>query len=242
MKFKTRIRFFIGLIAVVVLSASLFVYLDYSMSRVTSVEAKLESDTYTVGIEYSGIIEKQYIEEDSFIESNDPLFEIRSSTLSTAIRNNEIAKSSLLYSVSDDGIVMIRAAAPGRVQSIEYRQGAFVPANSRIAVVNIKNKSYISATYKLNSPDYSRLTKESRIKATFPDNKTVQGTIYDISLQTVDKEIQTTVRARFDAGAINTAAFTVGTPVETTLYLDSDTWYNRTRTNIQTLFQPQSGK
>lgn len=242
MKFKTRIKFILGTLAVIVLSGSLFVYLDYSMSRVASIDARLDSDTYTVGLEYSGIIERQYVEEGAYIKTDDPLFEVRSSTLSAAIKNNEIAESSLLYSVNDEGIVLIKAAAPGQVQRVEYREGAFVPANSSIAIINLEGKGYISATYRLNSPDYARLTKNSRIKATFPDNKTVHGIIYDISLQTIDEEVQTTVRARFDTDSINATAFSVGTPVDTTLYLDSDTWYNRIRTDVLAVIQPSSGK
>lgn len=242
MNIKTRLKFLTGIITVLSIGTGLFVYLEYNMSRVNSIDAQLASDTYTVGIDYSGIIEKRFVDEGAYVKTKDPLFEIRSSTLSTAIKNNEIAKAALLYSVNDEGLVLISAAAPGQVQTISYREGAFVPANSQIALVNIDNKAFINATYKLSSPDYARLDKNSKIRATFPDNKTVEGTVYDISLQTVDKEIQTTVRARFDRKATNTNAFTVGTPVETTLYLDNDTLFNRISANLSSVFQPKSGK
>ncbi len=241
MKAKTRLKFLLGIAAVILLCGALFVYLDFSMSRIASVDAQLDSDIYTIGIDYSGIIEKQYIDEGAYIKTNDPLFELRSSTLSEAIRNNEVAKSSLLYTVKDDGLVLISAAAPGQVQSIAYRQGAFVPANSQIAVVNSEDKLFVSATYKLSAPDYARLDTSSKISITFPDNKTVQGSVYDISLKTVDREVLTTVRARFDQDAVNKVAFSVGTPVKTVLYLNSDSWLNRITTDIRLLFQPKSG-
>jgi len=240
MKFSSRLKFIAGIVGVVAICFSLFLYLDYSMSRVDSLDAQLQSDTCTVGIDYSGIIEKQYVDEGAYIETGDPLFELRSPTLSTAIRNNEVAKSSLLYTVTDDGLVLISAAAPGRVQSIGYREGAFVPANSQIAMINIQHKLYVEATYKLSSPDYARLNKSSKITVTLPDNRAVEATVYDITLATVNKEVLTTVRARFNQDLVNTATFSVGTPLVTTLHFDSNTWFNKLQSSLQALLRPAS--
>ncbi len=242
MKLTTRLKFLSGIVTVIALCAALFVYLDYSMSRIQSIDARLDSDTYTVGIDYSGIVEKQYVDEGAYIKSGDPLFEIRSSTLADAIRNNEVAKSSLLYSVSNNGTVLVSAAANGRIQSIAYRQGAFVPANSEVAVVNSEHGLFISSSYILSSPDYARINTNSKVAITMPDNKKIEGTVYDISLETIDKQVVTTVKTRVDQDAINRTTFAVGTPVESTLYLDTQTWYSRIATTLQSLFQPSSGK
>ncbi len=242
MKFTHRLKFLAGILFVIALCTGLFIYLDYSMSRIQSVDAQLQSDTYTVGVDYTGIIEKQYIDEGAYIKTGDPLFEVRSSTLADAIRNNEVAKSSLLYSVSDNGNVRISAAANGRVQTIAYRQGAFVPANSEIAVVNVEDGLYVRSTYTLSSPDYARINTKSRVSITMPDNKILEGTVYDISLETVDKQVMTTVKTRINEGSINKTAFSVGTPVRSTLSLDTQTWYNRISTAINSLLQPSSGR
>lgn len=240
MKFTTRLKFFTGIMVVIAVCTALFVYLDYAMSRADSIDAQINSDTYTVGIDYSGIVEKQYVDEGSYIKTNDPLFEIRSSTLADAIRNNEVAKSALLYSVNDKGNVLVSAAANGRVQTIKYRQGAFVPANSEIATVNIENGIYVSATYKLSSPDYARINNKSKISVTLPDNTVLEGSVYNISLETVDKEVVTTVRARVNQSLVNETVFAVGTPVRTTLFLDTKTWYSKITTAVQTLLSPSS--
>jgi multidrug resistance efflux pump len=241
MKTKHRISFIIGIVATIALCVAMFIYLEFSMSRVDSVEAQLQSETYTVGVDYSGIIEKSYIEEGAYIDTKDPLFELRSPTLTDAIRNNEVAKSSLLYSVNEDGLILISAAAPGQIQSVAYREGAFVPANSQIAVVNVKNKFYVLATYKLSSPDYANLGKGSKVSTRFPDGKTIVGEVYDISLETIDKEIMTRVRIRFDQNQINETVFSVGTPVNTTLILDRESTYTRISEMIKSLFLPTSG-
>jgi multidrug resistance efflux pump len=240
MKPITRFKFFIGILTVIGLCAGLFIYLDYSMSRVNSIDAEISSDTYTVGLDYSGIVEKQFVDVGAYIKKGDPLFEVRSSLLADAIRNNEIAKSSLLYSVTDEGRVLMSAAENGRVQTINYRQGAFVPANSEVAVVNVEDGLYIKAVYKLSSPDYARLGSKSKISVTLPDNKKLDGSVYNISLETVNKEVLTTVRARIDQRAINQVAFSVGTPVRTTLFFDTKTWYSQIVDAVQSLFHPNS--
>jgi multidrug resistance efflux pump len=240
MKAMARLKFLIGILFVVMLCASLFVYLDYSMSRVDSLDARLSSDSYTVGLDYSSIVQKQFVEEGGYVKVNDPLFEVRSSTLAEAIRNNEVAQSSLLYKLTEKGNVLISAAANGRVQEIKYRQGSFVPANSEIAVINNENGLYVSATYKLSSPDYARINTRSKLTVILPDNTTLQGSVYNITLETVDKEVLTTVRARIDQEAVNQVAFSIGTPVRTTMLLDTNTWYDQITNVFKSLFHPTS--
>jgi hypothetical protein len=143
--------------------------------------------------------------------------------------------------VNDDGLVLVSAVANGQIQTINYRQGAFVPANSNLAVVNVENGMYVSATYKLSAPDYARINKSSKIAITLPDNKTLEGKVYDISLETVNKEVMTTVRARITDAYTNPVAFSIGTPVKTVLSLDTTTWYSRIVEAVKSLFRPTSG-
>jgi len=241
MKKSTRLKFITGIIATILVGLVLFVYLDYSMSRVTAQDGQLESDNYTVGVDYSGVMTEQFVNEGSYIKVGDPLFELRSSTLAEAIRDNEIAQSTLLYSAEADGTVRISAAAPGQVQSIAYRKGAFVPANAEIAVINNEGGLYASATFVLSAPDYSRLDTNSRVHITMPDGKKVDATVYDISLERVEGEVQTTVRARFDNQNINSDAFSVGTPIDAVLELRTDTLLDRISSRLKSLFTPVSG-
>lgn len=238
MKFWTRLKFALGILFVMLLSGGLFLYLEHSMARIHSVEAHLESDSYTVGIDYSSVVEKEYVEENSYVKVGDPLFELRSSSLAQAIRNNEVAQNSLLYSVTERGTVLITAAADGRVQKVSERTGAFVPANSELAVINLKEGLYIKATYKLSSPDYARIGAGSLIVVTLPDGVVLDGSVYDISLEMVDKQVHTIVKARIAQEKVNTVAFGVGTPVETVLHLNNDTLLTRLSRYLQQLFQP----
>lgn len=207
------------------------------MSRVVSTDARLQSATFTVGVGYSGIIERQLVEEGDQIKAGDVLFELRSPTLSEALRNNEISQSSLLYDMTDDGKIKLSAAANGTVHKINYREGAFVPANSEIAVINAENALYVSAVFKLSPPDYAKVRNGNTVIVRLPDNTRVSGPAYGITLESASGQdrIYTTVKIRVDQTAIN-PLFTVGTPVEATLYLDTQTWYNRITSAVRSIF------
>lgn len=241
MKRTTRLRFTAGILAVLAICCGLFVYLEYSMSRLPSVDAYLDSDSFTVGIDYSSIVEKQFVEEGAYVKKGDPLFEVRSSSLSEAIRNNQITQSTLLYSVTPEGSVSIDAAADGRVRTVKYHVGAFVPANTEMAVINAKDGLFINATYKLSSPDYARLSLGSKVVVTMPDNVKIDGSVYDVSLKEKDDEVFTTVKVKIDQSKVNQVAFTVGTPVETVLHLNDDTLASRLKRFVTNILQP-SGK
>lgn len=241
MNLLTRLRFLTGVIIVLLICGGLFVYLDYSMSRAESRSAQLNADTFAVGVGYSGIIEKQYISEGDQVKKGDPLFELRSPTLADAIKNDEVSKSQLLYKLTDNGNILLTAAADGKVQTIEYRAGAFVPANDQIAIVAIDRSLYVNATYKLSPPDYAQVSRTSKVDVTLPDGKKLSGTVYDISLTKKDDEVETTIRARLPQEDINNMTFGIGTPVDATLHLTSDTWYSKIVTNITNLFQPKKG-
>jgi hypothetical protein len=235
---KARLKFTLGLMTAVLLGLVLFIYMEHSMSRVVSTDARLQSATFTVGVGYSGIIERQFIEEGDQIKAGDVLFELRSPTLSEALRSNEISQSSLLYEMTDDSKIKLSAAANGAVQKINYREGAFVPANSEIAVINAENALYVNAVFKLSPPDYAKVRNGNTMTVRLPDNTRINGPIYGITLEPAssqDRRIYTTVKMRVDQADIN-PLFTVGTPVEATLYLDTETWYNRITNILRSIF------
>lgn len=236
MTFFSRLKLLGGILLVIASCGALFLYLQHSMSRVSSREAYMDSDSYTVGLDYSGIIETEYKKEGDTVKAGDPLFEIRSATLADATRNNQVAAANLLYSVNAKGFVVITASADGRVREVTHGQGAFVPANEKLATIDLANGAYIRATYKLSAPDYARLGNNSRIVTTLPDGVQVEGTVYDVSFATVDREVLTTIRARIDTSKVNHWLLTSGTPVQTVLYLDNNSIYSQLSRSVTSMF------
>lgn len=227
MSFFSRLKLLGGILLVIVICGALFLYLEHSMSQASSREAYVDSDSYTVGMDYSGIVEAQYKKEGDAVKAGDALFEIRSSSLSDAIRNGQVTAANLLYSVNAQGLVVITASANGRVREITHGQGTFVPANEKLATIDLTDGAYVRATYKLSAPDYARLGTNSRVVATLPDGTHAEGTVYDVSFATVNQEVLTTVRARIDTSKVNHWLLASGTPVQTVLYLDDNSMYSQ---------------
>lgn len=227
MTFFGRLRLFGGILLVIAICGALFLYLQNSMSRVTSREAYIDADSYTVGLDYSGVVEVQYKQQGDIVKAGDALFEIRSASLSDAIRSNQVTAANLLYSINSKGRVVITASADGRVREISHGQGTFVPANEKLATIDLANSAYVRATYKLSAPDYARLGTNSRILVSLPDGVKVPGKVYDVSFATVDREVLTTVRARIDTSKVNHWLLSSGTPVQTVLYLDDNSLYTQ---------------
>lgn len=240
MKFLSKLKLIVGVLLVLLVAAGLFLYLDFSMSRKTAQETYLQADSFTVGVDYSGIVEKQFVDDGDVIKSGDRLFEVRSSTLEKAIEDNDVARGSLLYSTTESGTVDITSAADGKVQKVDYRAGSFVPANNTMATINNENALYAQASFLLTSPDYARLSKQSKLEVVLPDSTKIDARIYDITLDKSDdgKEVLTTIRAKIDPKKVNTEVFAVGTPLESTLYLDTETWYSRIVEYAKKLFEP----
>lgn len=225
MTFFARLRILVGVVGVLLVCGALFLFLEYSMTRVAAKESYIDSDSYTVGLDYSGVVDGQYKKQGDTVKAGDVLFEIRSATLSDAIRNNEVAAAKLLYSVNDKGLVVITAAANGQVRTINYSKGAFVPANETLAIIDLQNGTYIRSTYKLSAPDYAKLGNNSRVEAMLPDGTKVSGGVYDITFATVDKQVLTSVKTRINISDTNHRLFSSGTPVNSTLSINNDSLF-----------------
>ena len=229
---KSRLRFIIGLVSTALFAIGLSLYLQHSMSMVSSTDAQLDSETFTVGVGYSGIIESQSVEEGDIIKQGDPLFDLRSPTLIEALKNNEVNETSLLYEVDNSGKIQITASVDGQVREIQYRAGAFVPASSEIATINSEGSLFVSAVYKLSGPDYAKIDKDTIVSITLPDNKKINGKARDVKLETVDDETLTTVKVRLLNEDSNDIQFEAGTPVNTVINLNGQTWYEKLRQEI----------
>ena len=240
MAFASRLKFLLGIGVTICLVAGLFLYLNYSMSRVSSRTAQIDSDAYSVGIEYPGIIEQQFAQVGQHVVRGDKLFQLRSPTLQEAISEGLVTANDLLFDVdAKTGKITIKATRDGTVQDIEYVPGSYVPANMPIVKVSPDNSLYISARYKLTAPDYARIKRDSAVYVTLPDNTKLTAKVYDISLEQDDNVVETVIKARVDQSAVPTDEFAVGTPVSTVWQLDNNTWYAGIQSFVESLIRPK---
>lgn len=237
MSFRNRIHLILGILFVVLLTGGLLLYLDYSMAHVSSVSAKLLSDTYTVGTDYSGIITEQYVTVGQHVNAGDKLFTIQSSLLNADITSGTIAKNAVGYTLDNQNDIVLTATGSGTVSQIDYIAGSFVPASKEIATITKSGSLYVEASYILSPPDYARVKNGDIVQVTLPNDQKVSASIFNVSVQSSGENVLTVVDARLgglDAGS----AFSAGTPVSAELQLNGKTLYNSVRESLQKIIQP----
>jgi len=240
MKFFARIRLLIGIIFIIVLVGALFIYLNYSMSVVSSRSASLQSDMNAISVEYGGVIKKRYVEVGSKVKKDDPLFELTSTELSEALRTDRISQESLLFSLTPDGDILLRASNAGVLRQVNFAEGAFVPANGAIATLALDGSAYVTAKYSLQAPDYARINRNNPVKVTLPDNTRLDAKVFDITLEQDGDKVLTIVKARFDKDADISPTFSVGTPVSTSWQLENNSWYTTMLDLFKRMIEPAS--
>jgi hypothetical protein len=239
MKFTGRLKFLFGIIFVLLLVAALVLYLNDSMSKSHSSKAELAADASSLGTDYPGLIVKQNTDVGDKVVKGETLFEIKSAQLNDSISNNSVSVASLPFSVDPTSKnILIKASDDGVIEKINYRAGSYIPAGGIAATVNTVGSLHVVAYFKLSPPDYARISKNSKLSLTLPDNTTMQATVFDISLVSNGNRVDTVVKARIKDADISDFRFSVGTPVQATLQLSTSSWYQAVYNYILQLFKP----
>ena len=242
MSIVSRLRLLIGVLFVLALVFGLFVYLNYSMSNITSRTAQLDTDQYVVSVDYGGTVEKQYVRTGDTVKTNDPLFEINSPTLQSQLDDERRSESDLLYSLTDDGNILIQAANSGVVRNVQFPEGSYVPDNGQLATLTIEGTDYVTAKYSLNAPDYARINRKQPLAVTLPDNTVLQAKVFDITLEKNGDTVLTVVKARFDKNTNIPETFSSGTPVSATWELEYNGLYKSIADGVRSILQPSEGE
>ena len=218
MTWRTRIKLVLGLAAVLALVGVLSLRLDAEVRTVHAVDGELAAQDYEVGTEYSGVLVDQYVRPGDVVRPGDPLFALKSDGLRRDLANGLIRPDDSTYSIRDKSTLVFRATAPGTVQAVEYVEGAFVPANTVIATVEVADSLYVRADFRLRPAEYALIREADDMTITLPNGATVPTRITDVSVAAGDNVAHTTVRAQaFDLS--DEAPFGAGTPVSTAIEL-----------------------
>jgi hypothetical protein len=240
MKAGTRIKFFFGIIMVILLVGALSVFLTASMSVVESSKATLDARTRSIGTDYSGMVIKQNVEEGDTVENGEVLFVIESSQLKEALGSGRISRASLPFTLTKDDSIELRANGNGKIDEISFREGSFVPTGAVVATFYAANSLFVTAHFQLSPPDYARINKTNRVELLFPDNTRKEATITSVSLESSENAdtVDTVIEAQLNDADMDDFRFSAGTPVVVTLHLAQEKWYQNLVTFIQGLFTP----
>ena len=213
MNWISKFRFLFGIALVFGIIAVLFVYLNYSMSNIRSRSATLELDQYAVSANYGGVLRQVYVQVGDSVKEGDRLFELNSPELVQALADKRIERDSLLFELTDNGNILLKATADGEVREVNYSRGSFVETNRDIAVIAINNTDYVTGKFVLNAPDYARIDRANPIEVTLPDNTKLDARVFDITLAQEGDIVYTVVKARLNNTDNVQPTFTAGTPV-----------------------------
>jgi multidrug resistance efflux pump len=242
MKTSGKVRLFIGIVTVFIIVGLLTVWLNASMSTSSSIKAELDAQARSVGTDYSGLVVKQEVEEGQSVKENDLLFEIDSQQLKQSLANGTVKAESLTVKLNPDNKnVQLRANNSGVIDEIMFREGAYVPGNAVVATMYVVDSLFVKAHFQLSPNDYARIEKGTPMEVLFPDNTRKEATITTVNLESSeDKEnVDTVITAKITDVDMSDFRFTVGTPVNATLHLKQNAWYQDVFTFVQRLFTPQ---
>lgn len=218
MTWKTRIKLMLGVAAVLALVAGLSLRLDAQVRTVHAVEGSLAAQEYEVGTDYSGVLVDQYVKPGDTVSPGDPLFALKSNRLRRDLASGLIRTQDSTYKIRDESTLMFIATAAGTVQSVEYLEGAYVPANTVIATVEVADSLYATADFRLRPAEYALIRDAQDMTVTLPNGTTVAADITDVTVAADDNIAFTTVRAQA-LDLTDEALFGAGTPVSTTIEL-----------------------
>lgn len=242
MKASGKLRFLFGILFVVLLVVILTVILNVSMSTSNSVKATLEAQARAVGTDYPGLVVKQNIEEGDAVEEGEILFEIDSQVLKQSLSNGTVEASSLNVTLNpENNNIQLRAISSGVVDEILFREGAYIPGSAVVATVFVVDSLFVKAHFQLSPPDYARINEDKPIELVFPDNTKKKAEITSVSLERSedDESVDTVIVAKISDTDMEDFRFSVGTPVNATLYLQQNEWYQNVYQFIQQLFTPR---
>ncbi len=229
---KSRLSLFLGVVIVFVVAGALMLYLEASRAAIKSTKAEISAESYSVGTDYTGLISKQFVQEGDMIAAGQTLFQVKSSTLLEQMKENGLDANQLIYPLTPDGEIILKAPKAGKVQEIFYSQGSFIPANKEIATIIDEGSVKVTATFELPRRDFAQLSKNTRLEVRLPNGSYLNGTVSAIRVIDQNQYVETEVDAKLERFKTNQLELTSGTPVESVLYLKDQTMWSKLKNRV----------
>lgn len=165
-----------------VVAGSLVVYSNYSNSRVSAQGATVQSATYSVGTEFSGVITQQFVQAGAAVTPGEPLFYLKSSDLTAALSSGQITTADLTSGLTSDGQMIIAAAKAGRVQQIDYSLGSFVPADKEIASLTDASSLQVDGVFKMTARQFSQVSDTTPMQVTLANGSKITTNVSETNI------------------------------------------------------------
>jgi len=240
MKKSSKLKLTLGIILAIILVGILSTYLNYTLSRKNSFEATISADTFQVGTTLGGTITNIAVEEGDIVSEGQTLARLQSAGITEAISDGSIVDNSS-FKITGNQTISLLASQPGTVSEVLFDEGSFVSSNDVIMKLDELSDPYVEALFRLLPPDYDRVTTNTKLIITLPNNDTFEATVSDIVIQRTQDEDQDGIDTLITAMPINAFSdqrkFPVGTPVKATMLLqDDDSFFSTLRKNFLKIF------
>jgi hypothetical protein len=218
MTWPTRMKLLIGVVAVLALVGVLSLRLDAEVRTVHGLQGALAAEDYDVGTDYSGVLVDQYVGPGDEVQPGDPLFALQSNRLRRDLASGLVRPEDSTYRIRDKNTLMFSATTAGTVRDVDYMPGAFVPANTPIASVEVADSLFVTAEFRLRPAAYALLREARTMTVTLPNGTAIPARITDVSVAAGDNIAHTTVRAEA-TDLSDHGLFGAGTPVSASIEL-----------------------
>lgn len=224
MTWQSRLKLFVGLVAVVGVVAVLTLVFTQRQSQVASESASIQAERFPVGIDYGGTVVERLVTDGDRVNEGDPLFVVLSTTLQADLAEGLLKPETIAYSVTSDGTITLTASVAGTVRDVTTERGSFAQAGQVLATIDRTGSLFVSAEFELTSRDYGRIEQGAVVEILLPDYQRITGRASSIQVATTDGSATTTVVVTSDElidGGHN-GLMSRGTPVSATLQLRND--------------------
>lgn len=237
MTFFTRVKYLFGMLLVVALAGALLLNLNTQIGTVHGDTATLKTRSYAVGTDYPGVLVREYVDAGDRVEEGQPMYVVKSQQLNRDISNGVVNPRTSPYEIRNKNEMVVRATAPGKVAKVGYIEGSLVPVNAVLAEVEADDTTHVEADFLLTPEEYALIRNADEVRVTLPNQRQVDATITEVSVQTDGEHAQTRVLA-VAPELTNEGLFTTGTPVEVEVQLREDGLIHTAEQAIRGLLTP----
>jgi hypothetical protein len=224
MKNKIFLRYIFGIIGISVLVGSLIVFQDFTSSYKTAKGSELMADKYAVGLEYPGVITKNFVHLGDHVQKDQVLATVRSSILIEALTQAKININDLNYPLNSAGEVVLRATKDGTISDINFSEGSFIAGNKEVFDIIDDSSRYILSTTIVSPNDLKLLSNNRHILATLYNGQVIDLKIRQITIkQAGNQYVATITSVPVSQGILNNLA--LGSPIPTRLVLKDKNLY-----------------
>ena len=225
MTWANRIRLVLGLLGVLVIVAVCTVALNQRQLRAESTSASIDGRA-VLGRHRStpARSSSRPSSRATSVATGQMLFRVRSPLLARDLASEYVTAADLGVAVEPDGTFPVVATVDGTVSEVLAPVGDFAQAGAVLATVDRARTLTVEAEFILTPRDYGRIAAGSTAEILLPDDRTIQGTVTDIDVDTLDGQATSLDRHRERGarGAGDRGALPAGNAGAATLHLRDD--------------------